>query len=65
MLDEHIIYDELRRDRRDEWQPEALRLPLPCPRPDDEEAHTEESEDESSDRGVLIIDMNEGYSIVE
>ncbi len=65
MVDEHIIYDELRRERKDEWQPEALRLPLYTPRTDDEEAHTEESDDESSNRGVIIIDMNDGYSILE
>ncbi len=62
MLPEHIIYDELKRERAGEWQPEALRLPLHVPQRHDTE-EKEEAEDRS--RGVLIIDMNEGYSIVE
>ncbi len=67
MRDEDIVYDEWRRRQNEEqWQPEVLRLPLDMPRPDEaEEAHTEESDSDSSDRGVLIIDMNDGYSIVE
>ncbi len=64
MLPEHIIYDEMKRERAGEWQPEALRLPLHVPQTDSQE-HTEESEEETSGRGVIIIDMNEGYSIVE
>lgn len=64
--DEHIIYDELKRERDGQWQPEALRLPLYVPRhDDDDEAHTEEAEEDSSSRGVIIIDMNDGYSIAE
>lgn len=63
--DEHIVYDEMtRRQQKDEWQPEALRLPLYVPQ-EEEEAHTEESEEDSSQRGVIIIDMNDGYSIAE
>ena len=64
--DDHIVYDELkrRRQQREEWQPEALRLPLHKPRYEDE-AHSEESDEETSDRGVLIIDMNDGYAITD
>lgn len=62
--DEHIAYDELKRQRDGEWQPEALRLPLHVPQ-HEEEAHTEEADEESSDRGVIVIDMNDGYSIAE
>ncbi len=60
--DEQIIYDELKRKRNDEWQPEALRLPLHVPQHEDE-AHSEEADEETSDRGVIVIDMNDGYSI--
>lgn len=64
--DEHIVYDELKRKRRehDQWQPEALRLPLHIPR-HDEEAHSEDTDEGSRDRGVVIIDMNDGYAIVD
>ena len=62
--DEHIIYDELKRERDGEWQPEALRLPLYVPRHEDE-ATDEEADDQSSNRGVIVIDMNDGYSISE
>ena len=62
--DEHIIYDELKREREGEWKPEALRLPLYVPR-HEEEAHTEEVEEEPSNRGVIVIDMNDGYSIAD
>jgi len=64
MLPEHIIYDELKRERAGEWQPEALRLPLHIPQTETDD-HSEEAEEDSSGRGVIIIDMNEGYSIVE
>lgn len=64
-FDDHIAYDEFKRDRNDEWQPEALRLPLYVPRPEEEEAHTEEADEDSSNRGVLIIDIADGYSVVE
>lgn len=63
MLSEHIIYDELKRERSGEWQPEALWLPLYIPR--NEPKEMEEVEEESRPRGVLIIDMNEGYAVVE
>lgn len=64
--DDHIVYDELkrRRQQREEWKPEALRLPLHVPR-DVEEAHSDDVEEDSSERGVLIIDMNDGYAIVD
>lgn len=63
MLPEHIIYDEIKRERSGEWQPEALRLPLYVPHYEEEE-RSEETE-EKAYRGVLIIDMNDGYAIVE
>ena len=63
LLDEHIVYDEFKRRQENEWQPEALRLPLHVPRYDED--HSDDGEEETSDRGVLIIDMNDGYSIVE
>lgn len=63
MLPEHIIYDELKRERSGEWQPEALRLPLYVPRYEEED-RSEETE-ETPRRGVLIIDMNDGYAIVD
>lgn len=63
MLPEHIIYDELKRERSGEWQPEALRLPLYVPRSEPEQA--EDADEERRPRGVLIIDMNDGYSIME
>ena len=62
MLPEHIIYDEMKRHRDEEWQPEALRLPLHPP-PVREERQEEEVKERQ--RGVLIIDMNEGYAIIE
>ncbi|RAL23687.1 hypothetical protein DL240_05880 [Lujinxingia litoralis] len=63
MLSDQIIYDELKRQRESAWQPEALRLPLHIPRHHDTpEEHDEEAEESSS--GVIIIDMNDGYSIV-
>ena len=64
MLPEHIIYDELKRERSGEWQPEALRLPLYVPRYEAEET-SEGVEEESQPRGVIIIDMNDGYAVVE
>ena len=64
MLPEHIIYDELKRERSGEWQPEALRLPLYVPRYEPEETPADVDE-ESQPRGVIIIDMNDGYTIFE
>lgn len=64
MLPEHIIYDEMKRERDGEWQPEALRLPLHVPRHEENDS-SEEAEEKSPGRGVIIIDMNDGYSILE
>ena len=65
MLSDQIIYDELKRQREHDtsWQPEALRLPLYIPRHHDTSDEHEEEAEESSG-GVVIIDMNDGYSIV-
>ena len=60
--DDHIVYDELKRQRKGEWQPEALRLPLYTPRYEEEESVEEET---TPSRGVIVIDMNDGYSICE
>ncbi|TXD37752.1 hypothetical protein FRC98_08680 [Lujinxingia vulgaris] len=66
MLSDQIIYDELKRQREHDtsWQPEALRLPLYIPRHDDTRDEHDEDEAEETSRGVVIIDMNDGYSIV-
>lgn len=55
MLPEHLIYDELKR-QREEWQPEALELPLYIP--EHEPHRDDECEEEHDDgHGVIIIDM--------
>lgn len=69
MIPDYIIYDELRRRRQQEeqdQQPAVLELPLYSPeivRYYDEQREREEREDEerdpsSSDRGVVIIDID-------
>ncbi|MBA2665297.1 MAG: hypothetical protein H0U74_23615 [Bradymonadaceae bacterium] len=58
MLPEHLIYDELKR-QRSEWQPEALELPLYIPDYEPRREREHESEEETeSERGVIIIDMS-------
>ncbi len=72
-IPDYLIYDEMKRQReRDAWQRERLELPLyqpnmpkpknPTEKYEDPTGHDEDSapyDDESSDRGVLIIDMND------
>lgn len=63
MLPEDLIYDELKRQREGQWQPEALELPLYIPAYEPRHEREEEEESSSDKRGVIIIDMNEGCDI--
>ncbi len=73
-IPDYLIYDEMKRRReRDAWQPDYLELPLyrpelpvknptkkyEDPSPDEIGDYPSEGEQEDSDRGVMIIDMND------
>lgn len=67
MIPDYIIYDELRRRRQQEeleQQPAVLELPLYTPEiaryyeeEREREERPDEPQDEQSDRGVVIIDI--------
>ncbi len=64
MIPDYLIYDELKRRREDtQWEPEPLHLPLYSP--DNYEKTTPESDKDQteSERGIVIIDMDYGWSI--
>jgi hypothetical protein len=63
MLPEDLIYDEFKRQREGQWQPEALELPLYVPTHEPRRQRDEEDEEVTDRRGVIIIDMNDGVDI--
>ena len=64
--DDDILYDELKREhnRANNRRP-ALRLPLHSPHLEEEPAEASEEDDEPSRRGVRVLDMRNGYSVVD
>ena len=65
--DDHILFDELERQRKKSggMQRKALRLPLYAPSPYDDEQRAAKDEGEDNERGVRVLDMCNGYSVVE
>jgi hypothetical protein len=64
MIPDYLIYDELKRRREEtQWEPEPLHLPLYSPE-NYEKAIPESDKDQTeSERGIVIIDMDYGWSI--
>lgn len=65
-IPDYLIYDEIKQRREKEaWQPDYLELPLyrpemPAHAPREDQPDADEPRREpSSDRGVMIIDMND------
>lgn len=67
--DDDILYDELREQRsRDGGSNlKRLRLPLHAPgrRPEERTEAEAKDDQDTSDRGVRVLDMSQGYSVVE
>jgi hypothetical protein len=65
MIPDWLIYDEIKRRREQERERDRLELPLYRPEvpEDDEEERRDEEGGDGSDRGVVIIDMNDGTEI--
>ncbi len=63
-IPDYLIYDEYKRreDRRDDGL-QPLHLPLYQPEDRWEEPQQDSEEEENSERGVIIIDMNTGVEI--
>ena len=58
-IPDYLIYDEIKRRReREAWTPERLEVPLYRPEPElDRPPPEPDVEDETPERGVMIIDM--------
>lgn len=65
--DDHILYDELERKRnqRGGLKRKALRLPLHAPGSHRDEQRAEDTDEQKEERGVRVLDMCNGYSVVE
>lgn len=70
MIPDYLIYDELKereQNRRDNGL-QPLHLPLYQPEPEDWRRRQEEessNDEETSERGVIIIDMNTGQETAD
>lgn len=66
MIPDYLVYDELKR-RQDgsAWQPAPLDLPLYSPEILDVPSSQEGESEADSERGVVIIDMNDGWDLDE
>lgn len=69
LQDDQILYDELRQQQSRGGRRKSLRLPLRAPAPrrteDEGEARAEDNDTNASERGVRVLDMKNGYSVVE
>lgn len=70
MIPDYLIYDELkeREENRRDSGLQPLHLPLYQPDPEDWHRRREEEDsqnEETSERGVIIIDMNTGLDIAD
>jgi len=66
MIPDYLIYDELKRRREEtQWEPEPLHLPLYSPdNYEKSKPETDSDKDQTeSERGIVIIDMDYGWSI--
>ena len=67
VIPDYLVYDELReRQERDgDGGLQPLHLPLYQPEMGERRSEPEDSSEEKSERGVLIIDMNTGVVIAD
>lgn len=65
-FDDQIAYDDFRRHQATRSRRKALRLP--CYRPQDDaeaDCDDDDGEEHSTTRGVRVLDMSDGYSVVD
>lgn len=62
-FDDHIAFDEFQRQRTGGSRRKALRLPAHRPQP--KQKRDDDSGDDTPERGVRVLDMSNGYSVVE